>query len=57
MSDWPVFMDLGRTSAGEYGLYDESDHYREDFGYVHVDAARAWQALRDWLNATKEYEA
>jgi len=52
MSDWPVFMDLGRTSAGEYGLYDASDYWREDFGYVHVDAARAWQAFRDFLNGT-----
>ena len=34
---------------------------RREFAYTIAELVeercRAWQALRDWLNATKEYEA
>jgi hypothetical protein len=44
------------TEAEEPDL-DDDEHEFSDHLYLHRDAARAWQALRDWLNATKEYEA
>lgn len=55
MSDtkWPVFVELCRINGGGIPvLCDASDHYCEDFGYTLVDAARAWQAFRDFLNGT-----
>jgi hypothetical protein len=51
---WPVFIELCRVDGGIPLLYDESNHYHDALSYVRTDAARAWQALRDWLDGTAE---
>ena len=47
---WPLFIELCRVDGGIPLLYDESNYYHDALSYARTDAARAWQALRDWLD-------
>lgn len=51
-SEWPFAWCLGGGQAGwdpsMEPEYDDAEPH--SVPYIHRDAARAWQAFRDWLN-------
>lgn len=65
MQSWPYAnlivrrLNIGLDAVPTWGVWET--WCEEDSGstleleiYVHRDAARAWQAVRDWLNGTPE---
>lgn len=55
-SEWPFAWRLGGGQAGwDRSMepeYDDAEPH--SVPYIHRDAARAWQAFRDFLNGTPE---
>lgn len=58
-SEWPAWLWVDDTTAYDYdprGQWTPDDEPENDSNapttrlYLHRDAARAWQAFRDWLN-------
>ena len=57
-SEWPVFVALPRDVLHDrdHWVWDKHCEKPTNIGdvewerYIHRDAARAWQAFRDWLN-------
>ena len=57
-SEWPVAVLVYRNGlknpGSPYLAFDEGDRWPNEATniYLHRDAARAWQALRDWCDGT-----
>lgn len=55
-SEWPFAWNLGGgQSVWDFSMEPECDETETDsVPYIHRDAARAWQAFRDWCDGTAE---
>lgn len=51
---WTWLYELEANAGRGSQQWIESDPFKQTMPYIHVEAARAWQALRDWLNGTPE---
>ena len=56
-SEWPAVVTVNIDNAWSFRIPTwamEADPHEMASVYLHRDAARAWQAFRDWLNGTPE---